>query len=163
MSRDHGQLRARSGFLSTDPKQVQQADLKMELGTALAAPMDYTGVHLDLSWQPIAPVTDPKAKRQAGFLVTANAASLMIDTAQENHISLEIAALIRDAKGKYVSEYSREITAKLKPESVEKIRRGGMIYHGKLELDPGQYTVKFVLRDNLNGNLGTLTAPLTVK
>lgn len=31
-----------------------------------------------------------------------------------------------------------------------------------MELAPGQYTVRFVVRDNLTGRIGGVSAPLTV-
>jgi hypothetical protein len=31
-----------------------------------------------------------------------------------------------------------------------------------LELGPGQYTVRVVIRDNVTGKIGSVTAPLTV-
>src|SRR5262249_4595825 len=38
----------------------------------------------------------------------------------------------------------------------------GVTYHNTMVLSPGQYTVKMVVRDNLSGKVGSLSAPLTV-
>ncbi len=43
------------------------------------------------------------------------------------------------------------------------LRANGLNYKGLLELPSGEYTVRFIVRDNLTGRMGTLTAPLEVK
>lgn len=42
------------------------------------------------------------------------------------------------------------------------IREKGISYHGSLELAPGEYTVRIVVRDNLTGRVGSVAAPLKV-
>jgi hypothetical protein len=36
------------------------------------------------------------------------------------------------------------------------------VYNNYLELPSGQYTVRFLMRDNLSGKIGSVSAPLTV-
>ena len=43
-----------------------------------------------------------------------------------------------------------------------KLKNEGLAYANSLELLPGQYMVRFVVRDNLTGKLGSVSAPLTV-
>ena len=46
--------------------------------------------------------------------------------------------------------------------ALPKIKAEGMIYKNALQLLPGTYQVRFVVRDNLSGRIGSVTAPLTV-
>ena len=45
---------------------------------------------------------------------------------------------------------------------VASIRNTGVGFNYDLELAPGQYAVRFVVRDNVSGKIGSVTAPLTV-
>ncbi len=65
-------------------------------------------------------------------------------------------------RGKIVASNGRTLDAHLKPESLQQIRSDGITYKGALDLPPGQYTVRFVVRDNLSGRMGSVAAPLTV-
>jgi fibronectin type 3 domain-containing protein len=43
------------------------------------------------------------------------------------------------------------------------IREKGMAFKEALDLAPGKYTVRFVVRDNLSGRIGSVGAPLEVE
>ena len=49
-----------------------------------------------------------------------------------------------------------------KPETYERFRNKGTDYRGALTVAPGDYTVRFVVRDRLSGRIGTVSAPLKV-
>ena len=49
-----------------------------------------------------------------------------------------------------------------KPETYDRFRNKGTDYRGALTVAPGQYTVRFVVRDRLSGRIGTVSAPLKV-
>jgi hypothetical protein len=51
----------------------------------------------------------------------------------------------------------------LVPVVVSNNQRTGLNYNNDLVLPPGEYSVHFVVRDNLTGRLGTVSAPLQVK
>jgi len=42
------------------------------------------------------------------------------------------------------------------------LKADGVIYNNALSLAPGDYQVRFVVRDNLNGKIGSVFVPLTV-
>jgi hypothetical protein len=42
------------------------------------------------------------------------------------------------------------------------LRTGGIDMKNALELGPGQYAIRIVIRDNVTGKIGSVTAPLTV-
>jgi len=56
----------------------------------------------------------------------------------------------------------RTTRGKLDAEALAKVRKEGVFYTDSLQLPPGQYTVHFVVRNNLNGRIGSVTTPLTV-
>ena len=42
------------------------------------------------------------------------------------------------------------------------MRPSGIDMKNALELGPGQYAIRIVIRDNVTGKVGSVTAPLTV-
>jgi hypothetical protein len=55
------------------------------------------------------------------------------------------------------------ITTKLDAQRARKILQTGLGIPEKVELPPGKYEVKFAVRDNLSGLLGTISIPLERK
>jgi hypothetical protein len=52
---------------------------------------------------------------------------------------------------------------KLKPELVPQIRAKQLTHNGEIELMPGKYEVRLVVRDNLSGRIGSVVAPIEVQ
>jgi hypothetical protein len=52
--------------------------------------------------------------------------------------------------------------ANLSPEALAKMRVQGLKYSSDLPLTAGSYEVRFVIRDNVSGKVGSISAPLTV-
>src|ERR1019366_5577576 len=57
----------------------------------------------------------------------------------------------------------RKIENHLTPEKLSAIHQKGLVYNGALDLAPGEYTVRFVVRDDLSGRIGSVAAPLKVE
>jgi hypothetical protein len=51
----------------------------------------------------------------------------------------------------------------LTPDRLAAIRQKGVAYNGALDLAPGEYTVRLVVRDNGSGRVGSVDAPLKVE
>ena len=74
--------------------------------------------------------------------------------------ALNVAIVLRGAPGRV--KVGAAPPGGLSPESLAKFSTDGFTYDAQLELPTGEYDVRFVVRDKLNGRLGALTAPLTV-
>jgi hypothetical protein len=55
------------------------------------------------------------------------------------------------------------MAAQLPPDRVEVLRKSGIQGTPSLELAPGKYDIRFVVRDNLSGGIGSVVYPLQVK
>ena len=51
----------------------------------------------------------------------------------------------------------------LTAEESHEIRLKGVAERGALELSPGEYSVRFVVRDDLTGRMGSISAPLRIE
>ena len=68
-----------------------------------------------------------------------------------------------DGEGRGVASSSQVVATKLNPERVDKIRQASLGIPEKLDLAPGKYEVKFAVRDNPTGLLGTVNVPIELK
>ena len=67
-----------------------------------------------------------------------------------------------DAKGNIKATNPHTIDLHLKPESVAKIFAGGLVYRSSFDVAPGEYTGRFVVRDRLSGQVGSVSAPIKI-
>lgn len=89
--------------------------------------------------------------------------SIMIDREKGNAIDLEVITLAFDSNHKSVATTSQAIATGLKPEMMQKTLQTGLGIPEKLDLPPGKYEVKFAVRDNFSGFLGTISVPIELK
>jgi|HubBroStandDraft_6_1064221.scaffolds.fasta_scaffold372277_1 hypothetical protein len=89
--------------------------------------------------------------------------SITIDREKGNAIDLEGITLAFDANRKSVATTSQAIATELKPEMMQKTLQTGLGIPEKVDLPPGKYEVKFAVRDNLSGMLGTVSVPVELK
>ena len=58
---------------------------------------------------------------------------------------------------------SQALATSLKREMLQKILQTGLGIPEKVELPPGKYEIKFAVRDNLTGFIGTVSLPLDLR
>ncbi len=157
--REGARVRARDGFFLTrtlmDPTQTHDMDLYV----ALQSPLDYSALPVTVR---IASIQNEGDKRRVHFEIVLPANAASIDTSDSNRLNLDFAAVARDPKGDGKAVFSQTISSKLRPEGVAQIRDSGITYTNILDLPPGEYSIRFVVRDNLNGRMGSVLAPVKV-
>ena len=157
--REGAHVRAREGFFLTrtlmDPTQTHDMDLYV----ALQSPLDYSALPVTVR---IANVQSQGDRRRVRFEIVLPANAASIDDSDGNHLSLDFAAVARDGKGDGKAVFTQTFSSKLKPGGVQEIRESGITYTNSLDLPPGEYSVRVVVRDNLNGRMGSVLAPLKV-
>jgi len=75
---------------------------------------------------------------------------------------IEFLARITDPKGKVAGVARDVVQVKLPVQTAEKIKTGQILYSTGFQLRPGEYTLKFLMRDNRTGKLGTFEQSLSV-
>jgi hypothetical protein len=158
-------VRARSGFFvqKTDSNPASEEQLrKQEISLAMASPLDFTGVAVTAALGNETPATTD-GKKKVPFKLELPANSITVDAADNNHVVLDFFAIARDPAGKTVAQVGQTVVAHLKPETLVKVQQSGTTYSNVLELAPGEYSVRFVVRDVLSGRIGTVSAPLRVE
>jgi VWFA-related protein len=151
--------RYRKGFfLSTD---TSASSARLEIQGALRSPLDYSGVPVSLTWSGTESGKAPgKTKMKFDLVMPAGFAT--INESDDNHMVVDIAAVARNLNGDVVANLSQRIEAHLKSDGIEQMQHNGMTYRNGLQLPPGKYVVRFVVRDSLSNRLGSVAAPITV-
>jgi len=152
----NAKVRARTGVEVPDP--ARKVEIKNEYEWALLSPLLYTGVPMSVRW--IGSRAMGEGKRSVEFELWVNPGGIQIDETDGNHMKIELTAIGKNEKGAASGLRGKVLEARFKEESAAKIRREGFAHRNVLEVGPGEYNVRFVVRDHLSGRIGSVTAQL---
>jgi hypothetical protein len=159
----HVEVRARSGFFVTNATIDPENNRNSDIASALQSPLDYTSLALMARFNKTETGKEP-GKKRVTYEIHLAADPALVDSADNNHILIEFLAMAKTPQGKQVDHpLGKKIDMHLDPDKLASIRQKGMGYTGALDLAPGEYTVRFVVRDDLSGRVGSVAAPLKVE
>jgi hypothetical protein len=159
LARPHLELRARNGYFYQESATDLQATRDHDLSAAVFSPIDFTAIQLTARWMG---TKQAELGKDAAFELDMPPGFLDLDSS-ENQVQLDIVAQVKTLEGKPVGKtYSRTIAGKLNASQAQMLREHGFSYAGAVTVPPGDYTVRFVVRDGLTGHMGSVTAPLKV-
>jgi VWFA-related protein len=152
-----GVVRARSGFLETrltaDPELTHNADVEF----ALRSPFDTTSIPITAQWLG---VTQEGQERKIAFSLNMPESSL-VDERNNNLFDMDLVLqLSRDGLPSTVAR--KTVKGLIPAQALGKVKSEGMIYNNFIVVPLGKYEVRFLVRDNLSGRIGTVSAPLVV-
>jgi VWFA-related protein len=163
VKREHVDIRARSGFFVTNATIDPENSRSSDVSSAFESPLDFTSLALVARWNKVEPGKEP-GKKRVNFEMHLAADPALIDDADNNHILVEFLALAKSPEGKPIDHPAgQKVDAHLTAEKLAAVRQKGLVYNGALDLAPGEYTVRFVVRDDLSGRVGSVAAPLKVE
>jgi hypothetical protein len=151
-----GNVRSRTGYLyaKTDPAQMRSQDMRLELSNYLMDP----GIPFRGQWS----IQETKGdKKDVGFDMKILPEAKVVG-ANEPHLNIEIAAIARAKDGSIAGQFMQKIDRQLPPEAISTINNSGIAYKNRIALPPGNYLVRFVVRDNNSGRMGSATTMVKV-
>ena len=152
------EVRARSGFFVTNATVNPDLARKSDLDFAVLSPFDSTGLPVTVRWFGMS-ADGAMKKVQFGLKLPTKALTL----GPNNLLTLDCVAFAYTSKdGKKANSVLKTIQGNLSPERVSQFQAQGLGFKNELELGPGEYTVRFVVRDNVTGRVGSVSAPITV-
>jgi hypothetical protein len=152
-------VRYRNGFFFT--KDTSTTSAQHDIRLALNSPLDYTGVAISVTWLGSDSVrVKGRSRVQFDLVMPSNFAA--VDESDQNHMVVDLAAAAMNLKGEVVADLAQRIDVHLKSASLEQIQHNGLTYHNNLQLPPGEYNVRFVVRDALGTRMGSVAAPVNV-
>ena len=162
IDRKNVEVRARKGFFVTKATVDPDATRANDLRAALASPIEGTGVPLTLTWNGI---SGESGKKKAAFHIRIPPGGVTIEGGDPAHVNFDIAIeAYRDGSNgnKPVITSGQSVSTLVSSQQLATIKAKGITFSKDFEVGPGQYTVRVVIRDTANGNVGSVTAPLTV-
>ena len=152
------QIRTRSGYYARGP-QDENADKKEDIELALDSPLDFTALHISVR---MTTNTQVSGKTRVGFAFVIPPSVVTIDDADNNHVSLDFAAVATNSVGANIGTFSQNLSGHLKPDNIAALQTQGAAYPGSIDLPSGNYSIRFVVRDNVSGQVGSASASITV-
>lgn len=163
VKREHTEVRARDGFFVTNATADPQSTRNNDIASALQSPLDYTSLALVERWGKMETASDPSQKRIAYQLRLSPDAGI-VNEADNNHISLDVVALVFTADGRRAGQPAgQKVDVHLTAAKFAAIQKQGLTFVDALNIAPGEYTVRFVVRDDFSGRTGSVAAPLKVQ
>jgi VWFA-related protein len=153
------EVRSRNGFFVTNATMNPLLSRGIDMSNALHSPIEGTGVPVTVQWLGLAPAG---AKKKVSFAAHMAPGGLSFDPAGRDQLNFEFAAMAYDKDGKVSGEVEHSYTPAVPAAQLASVKNNGVDFLNALELAPGKYTVRFVIRDNVTGRVGSVTAPLTV-
>jgi hypothetical protein len=151
-----GTVRSRNGFLYTKltPDSTKTEDMRLALNSRLLE----TQLPFFGRWSEISRNGNNHSV-QLQLNVPAGAALV---TTEKRHLNIEVAVVARNPDGSVASQFGQHVEHDIPSDQMEVVERSGITYSNKLELPPGRYLVRVVVRDNNTGRTGSISTPLTV-
>jgi hypothetical protein len=154
------EVRARKGFFVTNATLHLDVTHNSDMSYALTSPIEGTGVPLTVQW---AGFTGEGDKKKAVFTAHMPPSSLAFDSDAPNKLNFDFAVVAFDDKsGKQAGQVDVIFAKSISEAQLAAERATGVGFKNGITLGPGKYTVRFVVRDNVTGKMGSVTAPLTV-
>ncbi len=178
-NRDGLRVRHRRGYYAIDPTEPFRSDTgrkkdeptgeidsveerRAELRAALSNPLPATAVTFRVGVPPPAPAAAGNAaKVECRFLVDAHTISF-VENAGAQQSSLDFLVVAFDPQGKGVTSSYQTVETSLPPERYHWTKENGLPYALSLELAPGRYQLRLVVRDNRTGLVGTADASVLI-
>jgi VWFA-related protein len=133
--------------------------VKRVLGQGLNSPMSYSALPFNLT---LGDQTASGPKKTVKFSVFFSPHAGVADM-KAGEVSITIAAVALTANGAHAGSMSAAAGGKLPPEALQQISEMGVNLSKTIDLAPGDYTLRVVVRDNLTGRVGSVNAPLKVQ
>jgi VWFA-related protein len=156
------EVRSRTGFFVTNTTINPASSRQIDLRYALTSSIEGTGVPLTVKWLG---VSGEGLKKKADFLVQLPPNSVTVEGGTQSHLNFDFAAaaFVNGTKTEQAAAtLGKTITSPVSEAQMATLRANGIGFKNSIELGPGQYTVRVVIRDNITGKVGSVTSPLTV-
>jgi VWFA-related protein len=162
VARKDVKVRARTGYYQERRKTGDQKSALAEVLNAIGSPLEYTSLPLEVKLQGFSPVEGSATKKRVAFVLFVPPTADFI-TGQDNRMDLAFAAVAKLPDATPVAQFVREAAGALKPQAAADLSVHGFVMPGSVDLDPGEYELRCVVRDNQNGHIGSVAIPVKVE
>lgn len=167
------QVHARSGYVTAGRADDPEQRRKRDIAQAFYTPVESRGLPISVRWRTqddkgAAPLSATGAGPQLAqrrpkrsFVLGITPEAITVDTADNNHVQLDIVAVALAADGKVLADETQQVNIHFTPQNLDRMRRMGFAYSNAVEVPPHAVRVRFIVRDDLSERIGTVSAPIT--
>jgi len=159
-SREGIRVRARSGYYLGAGAREADTDAQL-MERALFSTFEYTGLPLNVRMLRTEAGSKP-GMRKVSFEYSIPAGAVHVNEEGGDQLKLEFGAAARDSTGKMVGSFSKILGGRIGETQAKQVREKGILFHGTMELAPGEYEISFAVMDQVNEHTGSVAAPLKV-
>ena len=159
--REGMRVRARSGYYLGAGAREADTDAQL-MQRALFSTFEYTGLPLNVRVLRTGAGSKP-GMRKVSFEYSIPAGAVHVNEEGEGQVKLEFGAAARDSTGKMVGSFSKILGGTISETQAKQVREKGILFHGTMELAPGEYEISFAVMDHVNEHTGSVGAPLKVE
>jgi hypothetical protein len=141
-------VRAPAGYMIAN---ASAKDHERDLALALASPLDSSALRFRGAWEATA------SARGRAFSLQVAPQDLQLDTSDGNHLSFEVYLAAFSKTGERKMLVSKKIDQRLNSEQLQRLQAAGINYKDVVTIPPDTVRLRFVVRDNLSGRLGSVT------
>ena len=171
---EHLDVKARTGFYAGSRQGNLEERRKADIAQAVTGPVDFRGLAISMHWKdskkpeqeiqnPTVTEGQPKLTTRPvrrPFVLQVDPTAISVAAADRNHMELDVVAITTDAKGAVLSDVTQHLDLHPNDVDLEKMRRSVFAYTNAIAIPEKATKVKFIVRDDLNERLGTLTVPV---
>ena len=154
---DGANTRYRNGFLFPLPDPEKTRDLDMS--AAVHSLLLDSAIPFRGEWT----TSQPKGDKIANTLVLQVVPEANVIDPEQRKLNLEFVGVARKRDGSIAGQFNQRVAKDLPPEAVATIQKSGITYKNTLDLPPGEYLVRIVVRDNNTGRNGAVNSLLKVQ
>jgi VWFA-related protein len=152
---------AQSGYFYSNQSQNQDEARLRDVSSALNSPVNFLGIPFTVTVQPQS--EDDSKSRTLNLRFSVPPSSLADSAPADHRMSLELVAKASEAKGAVLDTFAKTLVGSFMPGEPTSVLNTGLVYIATLHVPPGEVTLHFVVRDNVNGRIGSIVVPYTVQ
>ena len=155
----HGMnLRYRKGYFDQAEQPADQHRRVVELKDAVYSPLDSSAVGLIVNVAP----TDPKHPGDLNLYMRVDPTAIGLTPSNDRqNAQLDFIFVQRDEKGRQYKSDSDTMTLQLKPDTLAKLMKSGLVYQRFVNKVHAATQLRIVVRDASSGATGSITVPFT--
>ena len=168
----HGEnleVKARNGYYSIGSNGDPEERRKRDVAEASLTPVEFRGVPISARWADSSGKAEKVSTGMGPFLEKRNKRDfqlgiapgvLTVDETDRNHIRLHIVVLAMSDKGKVLNDLTQQLDLHPTREELQRIRTHGFLYGNEMEIPAATTRLRFIVRDDLSENVGTVSVPV---
>jgi VWFA-related protein len=155
-------VRARSGYYAVDPANWRKTAEEQQL-VASTAMRQLAATGVTFITHPVLPAKGKLDPVGIEIVVDSSTISFTPGPQSTYHTDIELGVGVFTPEGKLERMETQQAKGDLPPDIYQQFTKTGIPVRIPVSLKPGHYLARVAVRDNLNGNLGTLDVPLTIE